>query len=165
MALKIHVFTLPQPPRFWNHASLLPILTLTNRRPKIPILCSKNNLGDAELASNLAAEVAKIKTQLVQKEEAMKKSRGLLFAELCQFLSVGEEEVKVKWGKMNEEEKWVLTTEFVNEWGVNFHPLSARSVKEMVEEYLREEKPPSSNSSPSVFFPALKRIMGFSQNK
>jgi hypothetical protein len=33
----------------------------------------------------------------------------------------------------------------------------------MVEEYLQEENP-SSTSSPSLSFPGLQRIMGFSQN-
>jgi hypothetical protein len=57
-----------------------------------------------------------------------------------------------------------LVKGFVSEWSMNFHPLSARSVKEMVEEYLQEDNPSAAKSSPSVLFPGLKRIMGFSQN-
>ena len=57
-----------------------------------------------------------------------------------------KEEVKRKWSRLDQEEKWVLIRGFVDDWGVNFHPLSARSVREMIEEYLNEEKP-SSNSS------------------
>lgn len=91
----------------------------------------------------------------------MKKSKELLFTELCRYLAMEKEEVNRKWRKLDQEEKWVLVKGFVNEWGVNFHPLSARSVKQMIEEYLIEEKP-SSNSS---LFPGLKRMMGFSENE
>lgn len=94
----------------------------------------------------------------------MKKSKELLFTELCQYLASKEDEVKKKWRKMDEEDKLVLVKGFVTEWSVNFHPLSARSVKEMVEEYLQEDNP-SATSSPSLFFSGLNRIMGFSQNK
>jgi hypothetical protein len=92
----------------------------------------------------------------------MKKSRELLFTELCNYLALDKEEVEKKWSKMDQEEIRVLVKGFVNEWGANFHPLSARSVEEMIEEYLHEEKP-SSNSSRSMLFPGLKRIMGFSE--
>ena len=88
----------------------------------------------------------------------MKKSRELLFSELCQYLLLKEEEVNKKWRKMKEEEKLVIVKEFVNKWGVNFHPLSVRSVKEMVDEYLQYDK------SSSVMFPGLKRILGFSED-
>ena len=88
----------------------------------------------------------------------MKKSRELLFLDLCQYLSLKEEEVNKKWRKMKEEEKLVIVKEFVNKWGVNFHPLSVRSVKEMVDEYLQDDK------SSSVMFPGLKRILGFSED-
>ncbi|KDO67972.1 hypothetical protein CISIN_1g0313212mg, partial [Citrus sinensis] len=44
----------------------------------------------------------------------------------------------------------------------NFHPLSARSVKDMLEEYLHDERQPS--SSGFVLFPGLKKIMGFSHD-
>ncbi|KAG6762538.1 hypothetical protein POTOM_033046 [Populus tomentosa] len=114
------------------------------------------------LHDGLATEVAKINTHLVQREEAMKKSRELLFNELCNYLALDKEEVKKKWSKMDQEERRVLVKGFVNEWSANFHPLSARSVKEMIEEYLHEEKT-SSNSSRSMLFPGLKRIMGFSE--
>ena len=110
----------------------------------------------------MASEVAKINTHLLQREEALKKSKELLFTEMCQYLALKGEEVKKKWRKMDEEEKWVLVKEFVSEWSMNFHPLSARSVKEMVEEYLQEDNPSAPKSSPSVLFPGLKRIMGFS---
>ena len=88
----------------------------------------------------------------------MKKSRELLFSELCQYLLLKEEEVNKKWRKMKEEEKLVIVKEFVNKWGVNFHPLSVRSVKEMVDEYLQDDK------SSSVMFPGLKRMLGLSED-
>lgn len=91
----------------------------------------------------------------------MKKSKELLFTELCQYLALKGEEVKKKWRKMDDEDKWVLVKGFVSEWSESFHPLSARSVKEMVEEYLQEENP-SPKSSPSSLFPGLKKMMGFS---
>ncbi|KAA8545697.1 hypothetical protein F0562_020852 [Nyssa sinensis] len=103
-------------------------------------------------------------TQLVQGEEAMRKSRQLLFTELCQYMGLKVEEVKKKWNKMDEDDKWVLVKGFVSEWGVNFHPLSARSVKAMIEEHLLEDNS-SSNSSPSLLFSSLKKLMGFSPKK
>ena len=83
-------------------------------------------------------EKKKIPTHLAQRVEAMRKSRELLFTELCNYLQLKPEELKNKLGKMNEEEKWVLVRGFVSEWSVYFHPLSARSVKELVEEHLVE---------------------------
>jgi hypothetical protein len=159
MALRTHLFfpnTLIRPPKF--HSCPFPT---TYFRTRIPCT-NKNSLTDADLASGLATEVAKINTHLVQREEAMKKSRELLFTELCNYLALDKEEVEKKWSKMDQEEIRVLVKGFVNEWGANFHPLSARSVEEMIEEYLHEEKP-SSNSSRSMLFPGLKRIMGFSE--
>ncbi|CAK7330343.1 unnamed protein product [Dovyalis caffra] len=160
MALRTHLLfpnTLPQPPKFYH----CPFPAITNFRTRIPC-ANKNSFSDADLASDLATEVAKVNNHLVQREEAMKKSRELLFTELCNYLSLDKEEVKRKWNRMDQEEKRVMIKGFVNEWGVNFHPLSARSVKEMIEEYLHEEKP-SSNSSGSMLFPGLKRIMGFEE--
>ncbi|XP_021903751.1 uncharacterized protein LOC110818991 [Carica papaya] len=164
MALRINLFpsnTLPQTPKLYAYP------TPTIARPKSQIQCGTNNIdiSDAELASDLATEVAKLNSHLVQKEEAMKKSKELLFDQFCQFLDLKEEEVKNKWRtKMSEEEKWVVVNGFVSEWSVNFHPLSARSVRAMIEEYLHEGKA-SPQPSPSILFRGLRRIMGFSQNK
>ncbi|XP_021654075.2 uncharacterized protein LOC110645283 [Hevea brasiliensis] len=129
-------------------------------RTQIP--CTNNRISDTDLASDLATEVTKINTHLTQREEAMMKSKELLFTELCHYLAMEKEEVKRKWGKLDQEEKWVLVKGFVDEWGVTFQPLSARSVKEMIEEYLIEEKPSSNCSS---LFTDLKRIIGLSQNE
>lgn len=142
------------------HPHTFPSSTLVCARPRTRISCT-NNISDAEFAS----EVAKINSHAVQKEEAMKKSKELLFTELCQYLGLKEEEVKKKWRKMDEEEKWGLVRGFVSEWSVNFHPLSSRSVKEMVEEYLQDENPSSAASCPPSLFPELKKLMGFSQDK
>ena len=96
----------------------------------------------------------------------MSKSRELLFGELCEYLGLKEDEAKLRWSKMDEDEKWVLVKGFVAEWGAHFHPLSARSTKEMVEEYLRQRKGnPTQNSPPppsSVLFPGFERMIGFS---
>lgn len=95
----------------------------------------------------------------------MEKSRELLFIEMCQYLGMGSEEVKRRWGNMGDEEKWVLVKGFVSEWAVNFHPLSAKSVKEMVEEHLNEDDP-SPHPSLSPLFPGLTwMFMGFQSNK
>ncbi|CAL2278231.1 unnamed protein product [Prunus armeniaca] len=162
MALRMNLLSpkIPkQPPKF--HTNSFPSITRFNTRPKTQIIihCNNKNISDAELASDLS----KMNTLFMQREEAMKKSRELLFTELCQYLNSKSEEVKKKWRKMEEEDKWVLIKAFVSEWGVNFHPLSAKSVKELVEEHLHEENP-HAKSSASAFFPGLKRMMGFSED-
>ncbi|KAG5238643.1 protein RMD5 [Salix suchowensis] len=160
MALRTHLFfpnTLIRPPK----SRSCPFQTTTHFRTQVPCT-NKNSTADADLASGLATEVAKINTHLLQREEAMNKSRELLFTELCNYLALDKEEVKRKWSKIDEEERRALIKGFVNEWGASFHPLSARSVKEMIEEYLHEEKP-SPDSPRSTRFPGLKSIMGFSE--
>lgn len=77
----------------------------------------------------------------VEREEAMKKSRQLLFSELCGFAGISPMDMKMRWtNKMQEVDKFLLQTEFVSEWGTNFHPLSARSVREMIEQHLASEE-------------------------
>ncbi|XVE94063.1 hypothetical protein REPUB_Repub01dG0248100 [Reevesia pubescens] len=157
MAIRIPLFTpnnLQQPRKFPNH-----LFTTRPNRTDHNISCTKKNLSDTALALDLEISVEKINTHLEQKEKAMKKSRELLFTELCQYLSLKEDEVNKKWKKMKEEEKWVLVKEFVNAWGVSFHPLSVKSVQEMLDEYLQDDK-----SSSSVMFPGLKRMLGFSEH-
>ncbi|PSS02761.1 Mediator of RNA polymerase II transcription subunit like [Actinidia chinensis var. chinensis] len=133
MALRFHLLhpkITPQPITFQPH-----------RFPTRPqnASCTRST-NNPNLASDLAIEVEKkkIHTHLAQRVEAMRKSRELLFTELCNYLQLKPEELKNKLGKMNEEEKWVLVRGFVSEWSVDFHPLSARSVKELVEEHLVE---------------------------
>ncbi|KAG4168548.1 hypothetical protein ERO13_A12G031600v2 [Gossypium hirsutum] len=144
---------LPQVGKFRNHPSI------SNNRPNTKIPCTKNKLSDSALALDLAINVQKINTHLEQKEKAMKKSKEFLFTELCQYLSLKEEEMNKKWRKMREEEKWVLINKFVDEWSVHFYPLSARSVKEMVDEYLQDD-----NRSDPPMFPGLKRLLGMSKD-
>ncbi|KAI4296477.1 hypothetical protein L6164_036433 [Bauhinia variegata] len=158
MALTIQPLFSKFPPALSN-----PSLTLLSYKHKTRISCN-NGLSDAALSSELASKVAKMKTNLLQTEEAMKKSIALLFGEFCEYLDLKEDEMKHKWKRMDEEEKWVLVKGFVAEWGANFHPLSEKSAKEMVEEYLREERS-SANSPPSRLFPGLGRMMGLSQYK
>lgn len=118
-------------------------------------------MSDLELAVDFATEVGKMNTQMLQKEEALKKSKELLFVEFCNYTGLKSEEMKKKWKKFSEEEKWDLIKSFVLEWGAHFHPLSARSVKGLVDEYLVENTPHFTSSS---FFPGLKKLMGFSQD-
>ncbi|KAL6269901.1 hypothetical protein ACE6H2_026812 [Prunus campanulata] len=162
MALRMNLLSPKIPKQSTKfHTNSFPSLTHFNPRPKTQIIihCNNKNISDAELASDLT----KMNTLFMQREEAMKKSRELLFTELCHYLNSKSEEVKKKWRKMEEEDKWVLVKGFVSEWGVNFHPLSAKSVKELVEEHLHEENPPA-KSSAAAFFPGLKRMMGFSED-
>lgn len=76
------------------------------------------------------------------------------------------DEFKKKWRKMNEDDKWVLIKGFVSEWGTNFHPLSAKSVKSLIDEYLVKDihVEEDGSSSAAMLFPTLKKFMGFSQN-
>lgn len=170
MALRTHHLNPQFPPLqpLKLHSRPFPSLTFLGNRAKTLIKCSDESSGNSELASNLAKEVSKMNTLVGQRAEAMEKSRELLFKELCQYLSMDSNEVLKQWRKMEEEEKWVLVKGFVSDWGVNFHPLSARSVKELVEEYLDEiehenaSSSSSSKSSPSSLIPTLKKMMGFS---
>ncbi|KAK6945886.1 hypothetical protein RJ641_013430 [Dillenia turbinata] len=100
----------------------------------------KKRVTDAELASDLASEVKKMNIHIEERQEAMKKSREMLFSELCNYLSLRDNEVKKKWRKLGDEEKLVLVRGFVSDWGLQFHPLSAKSVKELVDQHLIEEK-------------------------
>ncbi|KAK7302622.1 hypothetical protein RJT34_13514 [Clitoria ternatea] len=147
MALKIHVIS----PFFSNSR-----VTLFTHKQNTRISCSGGDgSGDASLASEFAAKAARMNAQSVEAEEAMRKSRKLLFGELCQYMGLKEEEAQQKWSKMSEEDKLVLVKAFVAEWGAHFHPLSARSTKQMLEDYLRLPPPPPSNSS------FLTKIIGF----
>ncbi|KAM5548487.1 hypothetical protein ABKV19_000080 [Rosa sericea] len=154
MALRMHLLSPKaprQPPKF--HTNPFP-----STRPKSQTIhCKKKSISDAELASDLS----KMTTLFAQRDEAMNKSRALLFTELCQFLDSKPEEVKKKWRKLDEDEKRVLVKGFVSEWGVNFHPLSAKSIQDLVEEHLQQQNPPAK----SPLFPGLKRMMGFSEDK
>ncbi|XP_071712966.1 uncharacterized protein [Rutidosis leptorrhynchoides] len=113
-----------------------------------------------ELEMGLATEIEKLKTQMLETQEAMKSSRKLMYAEMCSYLGLGKEELKIKWEKMEENDKWVLVEEFVSDWGFNFHPLSAKSVKELVDQHLSQDSPSSSSSS-TILFSGLKKLMGF----
>ncbi|CAN0920988.1 hypothetical protein LINGRAHAP2_LOCUS32370, partial [Linum grandiflorum] len=137
------------------------------RRPRTRILCASTKKSAAEnsnLATDFAKEVSRINTHVTQREDAMKKSRKMLFCELCKFLDLEEDKVEMRWDEMNQEEKKALVKGFVDEWGANFHPLSARSVEELIEEHIQEKKKSSLSSSElssSAFFPGLRRLMGF----
>ncbi|GKD52644.1 hypothetical protein Tco_1281620, partial [Tanacetum coccineum] len=78
-------------------------------------------------------------------------------------------ELKRKWVKMEENDKWVLAQEFVkSDWGLNFHPLSVKSVKELVDQHLLYDDNDGLKDSPfsdnSMLFTGLKKLMGFSND-
>lgn len=158
MALKIQLLSTQ------THLSTnSPITLLFTHKLKTRISCSggKNSISDAALASELAVRATRMNTHLVQTEEAMRKSRELLFRELCEYLGLKEDDAKQRWSNMDEDQKWVSIKGFLAEWGAHFHPLSARSTKDMVEEYLRQGNNLNPKSPPSVPFPRLDGIIGF----
>ncbi|CAI9104162.1 OLC1v1002788C1 [Oldenlandia corymbosa var. corymbosa] len=138
-----------------------------SRKHPIAVSCTNNNsssnksFSDSELALKLAAEVEKLNAQTVQREEAINKSRELLFTEFSNYMGWKAEEVKDRWRAMNEDDKLAVAQGFVSGWSDNFHPLSAKSTKELIEEYLADERESSSSNSGPVFFPSLKRLIGF----
>ncbi|KAJ8572467.1 hypothetical protein K7X08_008978 [Anisodus acutangulus] len=164
MALRIHILypnRFPSQSAKFNTNWIPSMYTLKNSPKFQKISCTNNDMSDLELALDFATEVGKMNTQMLQKEEALKKSKELLFVEFCNYTGLKSEEMKKKWKKLSDEEKGVMIKSFVIEWGTHFHPLSARSVKELVDEYLVENTPDSTSSS---FFPGLKKWMGFSQD-
>ncbi|KAL3621028.1 hypothetical protein CASFOL_035940 [Castilleja foliolosa] len=160
---------LPQPPKSHPYP-FIPSILNPPRKTLTKVSCrkenKKENLTDDELlAFELSLEIQKLSSQMVQREEALEKSRAILFAEVCNFTGLKSEDLKNKWRKMNEDERRGLILGFVAEWSDHFHPLSAKSVKEMVDEYLGKnnefsDKPVSSDD----FFPDLRKLLGFSGN-
>lgn len=180
MALRIHPFS-PKPvqcfSRFPTNPCHRPIhLTAVSPRLRISISCGSsksNRLSDSQLASELDAEIRKISVQILEREQALYKSKELLFKELCNYLGMATEEVKKRWMQMSEDDKWVLVKSFVSDWGSNFHPLSAKSVKELVDDYLvrmvknnkdMNVQGGSATATSTMLFPSLRRLIGFSQN-
>ncbi|TKY71549.1 hypothetical protein E2542_SST00281 [Spatholobus suberectus] len=154
MALKVRVIS-----PFFSTSPATPF----THKPTTRISCAAGDgsISDAALASELAAKAARINAHLLKAEEAMRKSRKLLFGELCEYMGLNEDEAQQKWSKMPEDEKWVLVKGFLAEWGAHFHPLSARSTKEMLEEYMRQGNAPPKPPTSSFLFSGLNRIIGF----
>lgn len=127
-----------------------------NPRRSLRVWCSKEseNLSDEFLAAELGVEIKRLSSEIAQREEALKKSKELLFAEVSDFVGLNSEDLTNKWRRMDEDEKWVLVKGFVAEWSAHFHPLSARSVKELVEEYVAD-------SASSNFFSDFTKFFGF----
>ncbi|KNA08879.1 hypothetical protein SOVF_158720 [Spinacia oleracea] len=135
-----------------------------------------NKISDADLASDFASEVNKLNTQSEERENAMMRSKQLLFSDLCNYLQMNPEDVRNKWRSLSPDEKLGLVKGFVSDWGLNFHPLSPKSVQDLVEEFVVKDTKEKENpeirqkdedvkSSSDVFLPTLKRlIMGFSPN-
>ncbi|KAL0384375.1 UNVERIFIED_CONTAM: hypothetical protein Sradi_2831800 [Sesamum radiatum] len=162
---------LPQPTKFQPHpfpsnpAPTHLVEPTTNPLRSLRISCSKEKEGltDELLAVELGIEIKKLNSHTVQRDEALKKSRELLFTELCKFMGLKSDDLRKKWKRMTEEERWVLAKGFVTEWSAHFHPLSARSVKELVEEHLGKSNE-FSDSIPSNLFPDLRKLLGFPRN-
>jgi len=121
-------------------------------------------------APDLAAEVMqRVKSQADKKENALKRSKQMLFFELCNSLNVSPEEGKRMWGRMSPDDKMGLIKGFVSDWGLRFHPLSPSSIRDMVEEYVAadaeegdsSEKNPDlglTGSSSDAIFAGLKKF-------
>uniref|UniRef100_A0A803MC80 DUF7026 domain-containing protein n=1 Tax=Chenopodium quinoa TaxID=63459 RepID=A0A803MC80_CHEQI len=133
-----------------------------------------NKISDSDLASDFAAEVNKLNTQSKERENAMKISKQLLFSDLCNYLDMNPDDVMSKWRNLSPDDKLGLVKGFVSDWGLNFHPLSPKSVKDLVEEFVMNDskenessdffqKDELKSSNSDVLFPTLKKlIMGFS---
>ncbi|KMT00957.1 hypothetical protein BVRB_9g222220 [Beta vulgaris subsp. vulgaris] len=104
----------------------------------------------------------------------MKTSKQLLFSDFCNYLNINPKEGKNQWKNMSSDEKMGLIKGFISDWGLNFHPLSPKSVRDLVEEFVMKDseeressdlcdKDDDLSSNSVVFFPSLKKlIMGFS---
>ncbi|XP_004485636.1 uncharacterized protein [Cicer arietinum] len=143
--------------------SVSPITVFKHNKPKTRISCTggDNEISDTALTTEFAEVASIVKARQLQAEEAMRKSRNILFKELCGYLRLNEDETKLKWNKMEEDERWVLVKGFVEEWDEFFHPLSARATKKMVEEYFQQENLPSKSSLPSSPLFPFDSIIGF----
>lgn len=78
---------------------------------------------------------------------------------MSDFVGLKSEDLKKKWRRMNDAEKWVLVQGFVAEWSAHFHPLSARSVKELVEEHVGGSHE-SSDSVSLNLLPDFRKLFG-----
>ncbi|XP_057515450.1 uncharacterized protein LOC130796999 [Amaranthus tricolor] len=154
----VSVFCHPQTPTFFccSHG----------RNPRKP----NNIISDAELASDFAAEVHRLNTQSKERENAMKRSKQLLFSDLCNYLDMNPEDVKNNWKNFSTDEKMGLVKEFISYWGLNFHPLSPKSVKGLIDEFVFKdseeiESSDHSSSNSDAILPTLKKIIkGFSSD-
>ncbi|KAG9439958.1 hypothetical protein H6P81_020123 [Aristolochia fimbriata] len=159
MATRVPLFS-PQILSETLESQKLPLAQSRSRRRRRSHLCC--NFSDAELAADLSSQVSRIDTHSTLKKEAMKKSTDMLFGDFCGYLGLKAEAVKRNWRQMEEGEKLDTLRGFLDGWGANFHPLSVKSVKEMVEEHVGGEDP-SRLSAPSIRFPSLKKLMRFSE--
>ncbi|KAL6494617.1 hypothetical protein OROGR_031417 [Orobanche gracilis] len=141
------------------------ILSIRNpSRKTLRISCheeKEKTLTDGEmLAVELSLEIKKFNSNTIHREEVLEKSREILFAEVCSFMGLKSEDFRKKWRRMKEGEKSVMAEVFVAGWSDHFHPLSARSVKEMVGEYLGKCDGPSDDSGSSRLFSNLIKLLG-----
>lgn len=80
---------------------------------------------------------------------------------MSDFAGLKSEDLKKKWCRMNDAEKWVLVKGFVAEWSKHFHPLSARSIKELVEEHVSVSHDDFSESVSANLLPDFRKLFGF----
>ncbi|XP_057788011.1 uncharacterized protein LOC131005195 [Salvia miltiorrhiza] len=149
--------------------NLLPIFhtlrfgpTPTRPRRALRIACSKETETPSEelLAAEFGLQIKRLNSEIAQREDAFRKSKELLFAEMSEFVGLKSEDLTNKWRRMDDDEKWVLVRGFVAEWSAHFHPLSARSVKELVEEYVAGIHE-FSDSASGNFFSDFTKLFGF----
>ncbi|KAL2904124.1 hypothetical protein RDABS01_002834 [Bienertia sinuspersici] len=109
----------------------------------------------------------------------MKTSKQLLFFDFCNYLNLNPDDVKYKWTNLSNDEKLRLVKGFVSNWGLYFHPLSPKSVRDLIEEFVviddleenqisgfyRKHDDDNYDDDSLVILPKLKKLfMGFSQD-
>ncbi|KAL9244772.1 hypothetical protein vseg_018500 [Gypsophila vaccaria] len=154
-------------PNYISNPNYLPSISKTHKN----IICSTSKnprkppkiISDAQLSSEFAAQVLKLNTQIEEKQMAISKSKRMLFDDFSHFLGIGYDEVKIRWMRLNPDEKLGLVNGFVSQWGLNFHPLSTKSIRDLIDEFvvndLREIKESSDNDDDYVLgFSRLKKL-------
>ncbi|KAK9677370.1 hypothetical protein RND81_11G139200 [Saponaria officinalis] len=157
-----------QPPQIFHHHTSNPIYLTSNSKTHQKFLCfsskiprknTKKSISDSQLTSEFAAQVQKINTQIEEKQNALIKSKQMLFNDFCKFLNLNSDETKIKWMKMNPDEKLDLIQGFVCNWGLNFHPLSPKSVRDLIEEFVMNDLVENKENSDTVLgFSRLKKL-------
>ncbi|KAL1534435.1 hypothetical protein AAHA92_30611 [Salvia divinorum] len=134
----------------------------TRPRRALRISCTKETETPSEqlLAAEFSLEIKRLNSEIAQREDAFRKSKELLFAEISDFAGLNSEDFSSKWRRMDDDEKLVLVRGFVAEWSAHFHPLSARSVKELVEEYVAGMSEFSDSASGNLFS-GFRKLFGF----
>ncbi|XP_051126213.1 uncharacterized protein LOC127248084 [Andrographis paniculata] len=135
-------------PKFHTHLWNSPCLSTNSNSNlrSLQVSCRDGKKEEEVLAREVNLEIKKLNTQA---EEAFQRSREMLFAELCSFVGLKSAEMRRKWRRMSDEERWGLARGFVAEWSLHLHPLSARSVKELINQHLSQSQRTITNIQPS----------------